>query len=63
MKNKYNCILCGRPNEDVRLLIGLKEDNSLYICDDCIDALEETKIDYMRLNPDEFDEEEIDISL
>lgn len=47
MAKKINCVLCGKPHYDVRLMIAINEEESLYLCDECIDALSDTKLQYI----------------
>lgn len=51
--NRYKCIICGRPHKSVNLLVAVVDDDSMHLCDECIDALYETKETY--LNKDEIE--------
>ena len=44
----YTCVLCERSYKEAKLMVALKDDNSLHICDSCIDALMDTKREFLR---------------
>lgn len=50
-KNKSNsnkkCTLCGKSASEVKLLLTLKDDNSFFVCDECVEIMNDTVSTWM----------------
>ena len=40
--NKKKCTICGKSASEVKILLTLKDDNSFFVCDECVETMNET---------------------